>query len=171
MVETRSILVSWKKNSCLLLPFQVNDSEVTEILTKNEVVSFLKRNWNIPNPQHLFEKDKIAFLNKVTEPMFKAMPFNNAVPLGGPRDQRIDPTSEERKREVIARQDGSCFIVNTFNKAIMEHIGYTCHNIPGNDPVSQCNTTHAGLLVVDLHYPGSKDIVEAGTRRPIFKAI
>lgn len=140
-------------------------------MTKSEAISFLKGTLNISNPEQLFKDDKIAFLNHLTELMCKANPFSNVVLLGRPRDQRIAPPLEECKREVIARRGGSCFIVNTFNKAMLELIGYKCHHIPGNDPVSQYNATHAGLMVVDLRYPGSKDIVEAGTRRPIFEAI
>ncbi|XP_071812750.1 uncharacterized protein [Apostichopus japonicus] len=149
----------------------ISEVDVPYPLTKSEAIHFLEKVLKVPNPVKLCQENKISFLKKVTEGMNRALPFSNVVLLGRDRDLRVAPSLEECKQEVKALRGGSCFIVNTFNKALLELMGFRCHHVPGNDSDSIYNGTHVGLIVVDLRYPGSRDIVEAGTTKPLFDAI
>lgn len=145
--------------------------EVTYPLTVKEAFSFIEDVLKLPNPQSLLREDRHAFLNLLAKQMNYAVPFSNIVLVGKPFGQRVAPSLEECKEEVVACRGGSCFIINTFNKILLDLLGYKTRFTTGKNPYHKVMGTHTGLVVQDLRYSGSEDLLEVGTRRPLFEAI
>ncbi|KAJ8038473.1 hypothetical protein HOLleu_15909 [Holothuria leucospilota] len=139
-------------------------------LTKEEALKFLECNLGIPTSQICTDGKSMEFLNRVIKEMDRSLPFNNFTRLTEGPLSNFKP--EDWKNKILSGQGGTCRCKNPFMKALLECLGYTTLQIPGNNPLRDGkNQTHISTLVCDISYPGSRHLVDTSTCWPLGEAI
>lgn len=115
-------------------------------------------------------ENSLALLNNIIDQINKVIPFTNihffssSLPVW-------NCTPDIQKHHMLSRQGGTCIWVNPFTKAILDRLGYKTYHICGFNPGDGTNDTHISIIVEDVTHPGSRHLVDPGTRRPLCAAI
>lgn len=138
-------------------------------LTKEEALYFVKYKLGIHDPEAAMKENPLQLLDNVIDKINRVIPFTNinyfkSTPLW---HYSIDML----KKHMLTLQGGTCFWINPFTKALLDALGYKTHHICGNNPGDGTNDTHISTIVEDVTYPGSRHLVDPGTRRPLCGAI
>ncbi|KAJ8024545.1 hypothetical protein HOLleu_34479 [Holothuria leucospilota] len=138
-------------------------------LTRDEALSFVENKLHIPDPEAFFRNNKQHFLNHLVERLNQVIPFTNmhfftSTPF-------CNLTSEDYKQHIFSDLGGICIWINPFTKALLEQLGYKAYHVCGNNPGDTRNDTHISTIACDVSYPGSRHLVDPGTRRPLCAAI
>ncbi|KAJ8038475.1 hypothetical protein HOLleu_15912 [Holothuria leucospilota] len=139
-------------------------------LTTEEAFTFLERYLDIPKLQLFTEGKSLHFLNRVIKEMDRRIPFTTINYLTERPLSNLKP--EDWKDHILSGQGGTCRWINPFTKAFLERLGYTTLQIPGNYPVTDGKRqTHISTLVCNVSHPGSRHLVDPGTRLPPGEAV
>ncbi|XP_076335734.1 uncharacterized protein LOC143238952 isoform X2 [Tachypleus tridentatus] len=136
-------------------------------LTKEEALYFISKILEIPEAKRKLVTDRSAFLDHVIQTIHQVIPFQNISLLSLEPDHRHIPTWAEIKEAMMAKQGGTCYILNVFVKYLLQALGFDVYHtasafgFPNN---------HISTIVRNLSSRGTKHLVDFSAF-PTFKAI
>lgn len=138
---------------------------MTYPLTKREALSFLEDKLEIPNPEKLATEDRQLFLNTFVEQMKYKLPFTNIPEFTS--EGNINVLSiHELKKAVVTMKGTSCIGLNAFAQALLNHFNFRSLGVWSSVYRwrNYIEDNHLAILVHDLTHPGSKHLIDVGSR-------
>ncbi|XP_076337127.1 uncharacterized protein LOC143239667 isoform X2 [Tachypleus tridentatus] len=136
-------------------------------LTKEEALYFVSKVLEIPEAKRKLATDRSAFLDHLIETIHQVIPYHNISFLSLEPEHRYIPTWAGIKEAMMAKQGGSCYILNVFVKYLLQALGFDVYHtasafgFPNN---------HISTIVRNLSARGTKHLVDFSAF-PTFKAI
>lgn len=135
------------------------DMESSDIITRQEALSFLSDVLCVASPAIKLDRDREAFLNDVIRAWHHHIPYQTVSNIATPPLKRHVPSLAEIKKDNLAKIGGLCYHLNIFCLHVLRVLGFdvslTSFIIgPGNE--------HPVIIVHDLTSEASKHLVDVG---------
>lgn len=75
------------------------------------------------------------------------------------------------KYHLLSGNGGTCNTINPFTKALLGHIGYKVIDVVGSTCEDEDINDHISNIVCDVSFPGSKHLLEVGSRHSLLQTI